>query len=145
MRKNEIEFYISGSTWKKRTLAAQLASASKKVLFNRTENVYINIELIYNLNTKEGVRGDVLDEGDREFTIRIDSNQAFEEFCLTLCHEMIHVKQYCKKELSQPTGRMMKWKNEIYSTDLQYELRPWEVEAHTMEKEVYEKSIDIIS
>ncbi|NDB28745.1 hypothetical protein EB151_04250 [archaeon] len=141
----DLELYIFGSTKSKRALAEKFASAAKQVLFPRMENVVVNIELYKNLLEDEGVCGDVMHEDDREFTIRLDSSMTKEDFATTLCHEMIHVRQYCRKELSQPTGRTMIWKKEVFPTDLDYHLRPWETEAHSLESEIYNRCDNIVT
>ena len=49
---------------------------------------------------------------------------------LTLAHEMVHVKQYVRHELKEPTV----WKGTNINTDkVEYWDLPWEIEAHGRE------------
>lgn len=136
---------ISGSTKTKRALADQFASVAKYILFPRTKGVELFIELTKHLNRQLGIMGDVLWEGDREFTVRLDSDLSYEEMGRTICHELVHVRQYCRKELSQPSGNIMVWKKTEYSTNEEYMSRPWEIEALKLEEEVYDKCVSIMS
>ena len=50
------------------------------------------------------------------------------EILKTLAHEMVHVKQYCKRELNE---EMTKWRGRSYDIrKVSYFDRPWEIEAH---------------
>ena len=73
----------------------------------------------------------------RMFTIEIDGKQDNEEKLRTLAHEMVHVKQYCKKELNE---EMSKWKgHNVNSDNIDYDDQPWEIEAHTLGDKLYEE------
>lgn len=50
-----------------------------------------------------------------------------------LAHEMVHVKQYVKGELSSDKNDLQLWKGKHVSDKLKYTSEPWEVEA--MKKE----------
>lgn len=100
--------------------------------------IYINIRAIRKLAEKQGVYGDCMDEGDREFTIRIDVSLPPHQMISTVLHEMVHVWQYV-------TGRMVQnWVHEVrfnrvaYNSDMPYDERPWEIEARDKEKELKE-------
>ena len=53
----------------------------------------------------------------------------FLEQMLSLAHEMIHIKQYMKGELS----------TKHIPEKIPYKLQPWELEAHKMEHELFAK------
>ena len=73
----------------------------------------------------------------RMFTIEIDGKQDNEEKLRTLAHEMVHIKQYCKKELNE---EMSKWKGrDVDSDNIDYDDQPWEIEAHTLGDQLYEE------
>lgn len=64
----------------------------------------------------------------RFFTIEVDRNQSEDEKLRTIAHEMIHVKQYVKRELNEEMNR---WKgNKVNAEKIPYHEQPWEVEAH---------------
>lgn len=107
-------------------------------LMPRTKNVYINIEAIKNLKEKEGVHGDCFEDDEREFTIRVDSSQPINEIIITILHEMIHVNQYVKKQMQQKLGSEVIYNKKVYPSDMEYDSRPWEIEAHNLEKELFE-------
>lgn len=49
---------------------------------------------------------------------------------LILCHEMIHLGQYIKGQLSlDMDNKVFTWKGQSYASDYPYESRPWEMEA----------------
>ena len=73
----------------------------------------------------------------RRFTIEMDGKQDNEEKLRTLAHEMVHIKQYCKKELNE---EMTKWKGQSVDSDnMDYDDQPWEIEAHTLGDKLYEE------
>lgn len=131
--------HVSGSGSRKRKLAYQVAEFVKSQIFPRTQGVMLEIQLISKLSEKEGVLGDCMDEDDREYTVRIDSSLDRETFIKTLCHELVHVKQYAKNELRQITFKTHKWHRKTLVGDLEYHERPWEIEAFSMEDELAEK------
>ena len=53
----------------------------------------------------------------------------------TICHEIVHVKQYVKKELSDLFDESCtKWKKKRYSMEYDYHNSPWEKEAYKLEE-----------
>ena len=55
----------------------------------------------------------------------------------TLAHEMVHVKQYAKRELRQlpsTNNEVCKWLGKRYEWEMHYWDRPWEIDAHGREK-----------
>lgn len=101
--------------------------------------IYINIRTIRKLAQKQGVYGDCMDEGDREFTIRIDVSLPLDEMISTILHEMVHVWQYVSKRMVQNWVHEVRFAKQVYSSDMPYDDRPWEIEAHRIEKELKEK------
>ena len=72
------------------------------------------------------------EDTNREFTITIRKGLSIQELIGTVVHEMIHVKQYVRKELKNVNGRTL-WKKEDFS-DVNYVDAPWEKEAYELEK-----------
>ena len=54
-----------------------------------------------------------------------------------LCHEMVHVKQFARKEMVDgvETG-VARWKSKTIPLDTNYWDLPWEKEAYRMEKKL---------
>ena len=70
------------------------------------------------------------EDTNRMFTIDIANNLSLKDFITTVCHEMVHVKQYARNEMSV-YGR--KWKKKKVSIDTAYFDLPWEKEAYRMQ------------
>ena len=99
---------------------------------------YINIRPIPKLTETQGVNGDCMDEEDREFTIRIDVSLPLNEMISTILHEMVHVQQFLSGKLKQPQPGKAVYKRVDYDWEMDYNDRPWEIEAHTKEKQLAE-------
>lgn len=66
----------------------------------------------------------------RCFKLYVKKDIGDDEILKTLAHEMVHVKQYCKRELNE---EMTKWQGKPYDIrNVDYFDRPWEIEAHTL-------------
>ena len=80
--------------------------------------------------------------GDKSFwwsTIDLANTHDKKELVATLCHEMVHVKQYLRKELSE-CGR--KWYGKVCENENPLEF-PYEVEAYKLEKDLFQKCVDL--
>ena len=100
---------------------------------------YINIKPIHKLTETQGVNGDCMDEEDREFTIRIDVSLPINDMVSTILHEMVHVQQFLSGKLKQPRPGFAVYKRVDYNWEMNYDDRPWEIEAHSKEKQLAEK------
>jgi hypothetical protein len=60
----------------------------------------------------------------------------FLEQMQTLAHELVHVKQYFRKELTYANTGEFCWKKRN-AGGYKYENQPWEKEAFRMEKELF--------
>ena len=134
-----VEYEARCAKYRKKAIDQSIAFAFQQLMPRMRKPIYINIRPIRKLTQKQGVYGDCMDEDDREFTIRIDVSIPLEEMVSTILHEMVHVQQYV-------TGRMkQRWSDEIifnkvvYRSDMLYDDRPWEIEAHSIEKQLAEK------
>ena len=112
---------------------------AKEQLMPRYRKIDITVKFVRNLRAKEGIHGDVLDEDDREYTIRVDSSQARKEIIATILHEMVHVYQYATRKMTQPSGDIIVYDKTEYPWDMAYKDKPWEIEAHTLERDLYAK------
>ena len=70
----------------------------------------------------------------RKFVMVIDPKE--EDPIYTLAHEMYHVKQFAKGELSHC---MTYWKSRRVSEDTPYRNQPWEKESFSNDYQLYEK------
>lgn len=81
------------------------------------------------------------EEDPRHFEIHIDKRVTNEDdLFLTLCHEMVHVKQFALNELLEAKAGYVSWKGEnlAFGNSLgEYYSRPWEIEAYGLEKAIF--------
>jgi hypothetical protein len=131
-----IEFENKCARYRKRAIEAAIHFAASQMMSRIRKPVYINIRTIRKLAEKQGVYGDCMDEGDREFTIRIDVSLPLEDMISTILHEMVHVWQYISNRMVYKWVHEVRFAKEVYSWDMPYDDRPWEIEAHRKEKEL---------
>ena len=64
--------------------------------------------------------------------VQINTDQSAGEIAQTLAHELVHVKQFIRKELNADMDR---WKRDRIPADVMipYRSQPWEIEAYEME------------
>jgi len=121
-----------------------------QLLHDRTvQKLQIDIEIVRNLD----VEGECINEDDRKgpryFTIKL-RRHPIEDMIKTLAHEMVHVKQYTKNELSKQLrlarSKGLKitsiWMGEEWypsSKEDAYWDCPWEIEAFGREVGLYHK------
>ena len=107
-------------------------------------NIYLDIKLTKDLKKKEQAYGfcHIVDDNlnkPREFMIELDASMrySFKDILTWLAHEMVHLKQFVRKELwDYETGRVQ-WKSRTYGK-MHYDDQPWEKEAYRLESELYE-------
>ena len=64
----------------------------------------------------------------------LDKNVDTKDLIRTVIHEMVHIKQYIRKEMdSEIVGSRMRWKSKTYPYDIKYDDMPWEKEANRLE------------
>ena len=70
-------------------------------------------------------------DNQRQFEIEIDKTQPLRRLLETVAHEMVHVKQYARRELHPSTDA---WMGKTYNPKkISYWDLPWEIEAHGRE------------
>ena len=108
------------------------------------KSVSVLVKLTKNLKKKEQAYGycHITDDNlnkPREFMIELDASMKhpFDQILIWLAHEMVHLKQFVRKELyDYETGRVQ-WKSRSYGR-VHYNDQPWEKEAYRLEGELYE-------
>jgi len=69
----------------------------------------------------------------REFEIEVHSKMKLRKVLETICHEMVHVKQYARGELYQGVRvNKYRWQGK-WVGNMDYWDEPWEIEAHGRE------------
>ena len=114
---------------------------------NRKLNRFNTFVHIIDKNLKrEGMYGCVhsIDQLSRPrfFEIEMCNQQSDTQYMITLIHELVHVEQRLRGKWKQEWKKNQvqnKWCSKIVPPDTKYWNEPWEIEAHTLEKEYYLK------
>ena len=115
-----------------------------------------NLVLDIERNRNSDVQGECVSEEDKKnprwFTITLRGKKTDDDMVKTLAHEMVHVKQYAKNELSKQMrltrggiGIGSKWHGEWWTPKKKedaYWDAPWEIEAYGREVGLYQKWFD---
>jgi hypothetical protein len=106
-------------------------------------NIHLDIKLTKNLKKKEQAYGycHITDDNlnkPREFMIELDTSMihSFDQILIWLAHEMVHLKQFVRKELYDYETGKVQWKKRMYG-NVNYEDQPWEKEAYRLEEKIY--------
>ena len=144
---------VTNTTEKNKKLLAEAANFFADILMDprMIRNITLDIEIVSGLD----VEGECIDEdgikNPRWFTINL-RKQDINEMIKVLAHEMVHVKQHAKNELS--SGHMIatrgglkmssKWMGEIWkpkAKEHHYFDAPWEVEAYGREVGLFQRYV----
>ena len=121
----------TGGRKKYRDIAIHTAYLCIDKLMPRMKTLEITIEF----EKLDGEYGLCLEGvNNRTFTITIEKSLSLHEVISTIAHEMVHVKQYARNELTHVDGKHM-WKSRLYKK-FNYWTCPWEKEAFAMEDEL---------
>ena len=122
---------IVGSTKDKREVANKVVHWCIEKMMPRMKT----LEIVVNLKDLKGQAYGYCMEGDnnREFELEIDKNLNLYDLVSTICHEMVHVKQYARRELRCDRDGNQMWKKGKYN-NVQYADAPWEKEAFKLER-----------
>jgi len=92
-----------------------------------------NLDITVNLCKPDGALGYCLElDNNREFEIEIDRGQSLRKLLETVAHEMVHVKQYARRELNANIDGCWMGKT-VDPKKTNYWDLPWEIEAHGRE------------
>lgn len=133
-----VDFQTRCAKYRQKAIEQAVEFAFLQLMPRMRNPIYINIRAIRKLAEKQGVYGDCMDEGDREFTIRIDVSLPLDEMISTILHEMVHVWQYLTKRMVSKWVHEVSFNKVVYSSEMPYDERPWEIEAHAKEKQLKE-------
>jgi hypothetical protein len=139
-----------GSDRKTQKLCKDIAQYCADILLGPrlSDKIELRIEFVKQLDKHNAIEGDCGWEDDelrpREFTIRIREGMNLSRKLRTICHEMVHVKQYAKGEMKQmwKPARTTKFQGVYFSDDMDYWDTPWEIEAFGRESGLYTRWVD---
>ena len=127
------ELNITGGRKKQRQVVEDVVKWSiKKLNLHKIRT----LNLTFSIKTLKSLYGQLqqLDDKRREFSVVLDKNVDTEDLIRTVIHEMVHIKQYIRKEMdSEIVGSRMRWKSKTYPYDIKYDDMPWEKEANRLE------------
>ena len=127
------ELNITGGRKKQRQVVEDVVKWSiKKLNLHRIRT----LNLTFSIKSLKSLYGQLeqLDDKRREFSVVLDKNVDTKDLIRTVIHEMVHIKQYIRKEMdSEIVGSRMRWKSKTYSYDIKYDDMPWEKEANRLE------------
>jgi hypothetical protein len=143
-----MELNITGPVTEKqqRMIARAVDFFMDKLVTKRLKNkLYIDLEVVKNLSATQGVMGDATWEDEnvrpKDFTVRVDwrGKNFFEDTLVTLAHELVHVKQFARGEMTDLlSAKKVKWNGKRYDRDdVDYWDLPWEIEAHGRERGLF--------
>ena len=139
---------VVGGNKFQREVCQKVADYVVQKLLPRHRNLDVLITL-KNLD-KAGVEGWCMEADERLFDVQVERKLSIKEMITCLCHELVHVKQYTKREMvdfydRKAGGRKIRWKKTVYGYGTAYERQPWEKEAFRMQEtlanEIWEKGI----
>jgi len=123
-----MEINVIGGKAYQRKYVKSITEFCIKTLMPRMRTLDITVKL----TTPKGAMGYCLElDTNRSFEIEVDRTLTLRKLLETVAHEMVHVKQYARKELS-PYGSV--WCGKTYNPKkVSYWDLPWEIEAHGRE------------
>jgi len=117
---------VVGGKKKEKEIASEVVHWCVKKLMPRLQKLEVEVAI---KDTKE-LEGYCVQCDDREYEIGIKRGLPLYDLIATICHEMVHVKQYVRKEMDQD----YRWKTRTISEDTDYLELPWEKEAFRLEE-----------
>ena len=119
---------IVGGSKSQKKHAQSMVEFCVKMLMPRMRTLDITVRLC----KPQGAMGYCLEtDNDRTFEIELDKTQSMRNLLETLAHEMVHVKQYARRELNPKVDC---WMGKTYNPKkVSYWDLPWEIEAHGRE------------
>jgi len=116
---------VIGGPAKEREIVEKTVHFCIKKLMPRVRTLDIEVKL-----TKCNAYGYCLmTDNHKTFELEIRKGLNLYDLISTVCHEMIHVKQYYRKEMDNSR----RWKSKLVKEDTAYLDQPWEKEAFKME------------
>jgi hypothetical protein len=95
------------------------------------------------MSKRDGCRGTVFQVGPKSLGMVIDTAMSIENLIITLAHEMVHVKQYARGQITHGKNLKSKfWMGQRIKS--QYYDSPWEIEAYSKERVLANKIFKII-
>lgn len=119
------QVYVYSHKYDRETLVEDVTYFCIKELLPRFSTLDITIELSSDM--RSSLFGAVVALDRREFEMELSDKLSDDDLISTICHEMVHVKQYARNEIPLVGGVN-------YRTYEEYQNQPHEIEAFALEK-----------
>ena len=122
-----------GGNKKQRELITDVAYFCVDRLMPRMKTLEIEIQ-INNLKD-QAVGYCMMQDDNRTFELEVDKKLDDDELITTVCHEMVHVKQYARNEMTDECVQYgyATWKGRKVNPKTTYYNLPWEKEAYRLQ------------
>ena len=142
LQKSMFDVEILGRVKHKERVQFMCVDILHKLMPRTTKDVDITVSFVNECDNN--VAGDCYGDNE-EVHINIarksyDYEYSFNEQMLTLCHELVHAKQFIKGEL---TGSGHVWKGVDMSLIRGIEKQPWEQEAFDLETKLFDRYVSM--
>ena len=127
------QIYITGLIKQKakKDLVKKVTLFTLDKLMPRKRNLVID----FSFGDIAGAEGYCLSISNNEYEIEMDKNLEGDDLITCIIHELIHVKQYARKELVDCEDGTFKWKGTEWNDNSN---EPWEDEAYTGQETMLE-------
>jgi hypothetical protein len=130
---------VTGGSASQKKYVPSVVNFCIKKLMPRMKNIHVTVRLKDLKGEAYGYCLSLCDDGERgdrprSFEIELEKNVSLRRVLETLCHEMVHVKQYARGELYESCVQgKHRWQGTWLNKDPDYWDQPWEIEAHGRE------------
>ena len=123
---------INGGKTRQQDYARSMVEYCINKLMPRMKTLNVDIKLT---KLKGDANGYCLRDSPRDFSIEVDHTQGLRTMLETIAHEMVHVKQYARSEMTDwiIEDKFYKWKGDFVPEATDYWDLPWEIEANGRE------------
>lgn len=123
---------VVGGNKTQRKIAENVIYHMLKKLMPRVRNIDIECRLCKMNDDAVGYA--MMTDNRRTYQIDICKDLSIKDFVMTVCHEMVHVKQYFRREMDDWNGVTdARWKRSTVPAETKYYDLPWEKEAYQMQ------------
>jgi hypothetical protein len=124
---------VEGGNKVQRDIAEKVVNFMIGQLLPRHRTLDITVQL--NKMNDDAIGYCQMEDTNREFIIEVDKTIGIKELVTTICHEMIHVKQYVRNEMNDDlveNGQAV-WRGRKVNPNTKYYDLPWEKEAYRLQ------------
>lgn len=125
-------YFIEGRHAKKQIVDKYCANLMVALNIHRFTARYVNIK--FKSVLEDEADGLCIGDDTEAFVSIGTKNKSFMRQMQALAHEMVHARQFLRKELTCEGGFVWKGKD---SSDIKYKDQPWEKEAYELERDLF--------